>query len=109
MNLVQGLLPCDLYLKFTTTGEDTRFREFYISAINGGELLASRSGRLNPEERNSGNHLSPGSRKETKVWHHIAFFLYHHVVSRGSSVSIVSEYRLDDRSSIPGRGKGLFF
>jgi hypothetical protein len=24
------------------------------------------------------------------------------------SVSIVSEYRLDDRGSIPGRGKGLF-
>jgi hypothetical protein len=28
--------------------------------------------------------------------------------SRGSSVSIVSDYGLDDRDSIPGRGKGFF-
>jgi hypothetical protein len=28
--------------------------------------------------------------------------------SWGSSVSIVSDYRLDDRGSIPGRGKGFF-
>jgi hypothetical protein len=28
--------------------------------------------------------------------------------SRGSSVSILSDYRLDDRDSIPDRGKGFF-
>jgi hypothetical protein len=28
--------------------------------------------------------------------------------SWGSSVSIVSDYRLDDRGSMPGRGKGFF-
>jgi hypothetical protein len=28
--------------------------------------------------------------------------------SLGSSVSVASDYRLDDRSSIPARGKGLF-
>jgi hypothetical protein len=31
------------------------------------------------------------------------------VGSRGSSVSIVSDYGLDDRGSIPGRGRGFFF
>jgi hypothetical protein len=29
--------------------------------------------------------------------------------SRGSSVSIVSDYGLDDRDSIPDRGRGFFF
>jgi hypothetical protein len=29
--------------------------------------------------------------------------------SRGSSVSIVSDCGLDDRGSIPNRGRGLFF
>jgi hypothetical protein len=29
--------------------------------------------------------------------------------SRGSSVSIVSNYGLDDRGSIPDRGRGFFF
>jgi hypothetical protein len=29
--------------------------------------------------------------------------------SRGSSVSIVSDYGLDDRGSIPDRGSGFFF
>jgi hypothetical protein len=29
--------------------------------------------------------------------------------SWGSSASIVSDNRLDDRGSIPGRGKGFFF
>jgi hypothetical protein len=29
-------------------------------------------------------------------------------VSRGSSVTLVSDYRLNDRSSITGRGKGYF-
>jgi hypothetical protein len=29
--------------------------------------------------------------------------------SRGSSVSIVTDYGLDDRSSIPDRGRGFFF
>jgi hypothetical protein len=28
--------------------------------------------------------------------------------SRGSSVSVVSDYGLDDRGSIPGRRKGFF-
>jgi hypothetical protein len=28
--------------------------------------------------------------------------------SWGSSVSIVSDYRLDDQGSIPGKGKGFF-
>jgi hypothetical protein len=28
--------------------------------------------------------------------------------SRGSSVNIVSDYGLDDRGSIPGRGRGFF-
>jgi hypothetical protein len=34
-----------------------------------------------------------------------------HVIyeSWGSSVSIVSDYGLEDQGSIPGRGKGLFF
>jgi hypothetical protein len=31
------------------------------------------------------------------------------IKSRGSSVSIVSDYGLDDWGSIPGRGKGYFF
>jgi hypothetical protein len=35
--------------------------------------------------------------------------LLSHVGSRGSSGSIVSDYGLDDRGSIPGRGKGFFF
>jgi hypothetical protein len=30
-------------------------------------------------------------------------------MSRGSSVSIVSDYGLDDRGSIPDRGRGFFF
>jgi hypothetical protein len=29
--------------------------------------------------------------------------------NRGSSVSIVSDYRLDDRGSIPDIGRGFFF
>jgi hypothetical protein len=29
--------------------------------------------------------------------------------SRGSSVSIVSDYELDDRGSIPDEGRGFFF
>jgi hypothetical protein len=29
--------------------------------------------------------------------------------SRGSSVSIVTDYGLDDRGSIPDRGRGFFF
>jgi hypothetical protein len=29
--------------------------------------------------------------------------------SRGSSFSIVPNYGLDDRDSVPGRGRGLFF
>lgn len=29
--------------------------------------------------------------------------------SQGSPVSIMSDYRLDDWGSIPGRGKGFFF
>jgi hypothetical protein len=31
-----------------------------------------------------------------------------HHISWGSSVSIVFDYRLDNRGSIPGRGKGIF-
>jgi hypothetical protein len=34
------------------------------------------------------------------------YFLF--LRSRGSSVSIMSDYGLDDRGSIPGRGKGYF-
>jgi hypothetical protein len=30
------------------------------------------------------------------------------IIVIGVSVSIVSDYRLDDRDSIPGRGKGFF-
>jgi hypothetical protein len=30
-------------------------------------------------------------------------------MSRGSSVSIVTDYELDDRGSIPDRGRGFFF
>jgi hypothetical protein len=33
---------------------------------------------------------------------------YPSILSQVSSVSIVSDYRLDDRGSIPGRGKGFF-
>jgi hypothetical protein len=34
---------------------------------------------------------------------------YSLIEGRGSSVSIVSDYGLDDRGSIPGRGRGFFF
>jgi hypothetical protein len=30
-------------------------------------------------------------------------------ISRGSSVSTVTDYGLDDRDSIPDRGRGFFF
>jgi hypothetical protein len=54
------------------------------------------------------------------VWHKLQLFIeetWSHISgpyikwrrSRGSSVSIVSDYGLDDRSSIPERGKGIFF
>jgi hypothetical protein len=33
----------------------------------------------------------------------------HDKVSRGSSVSIVTDYGLNDRGSIPDRGRGFFF
>jgi hypothetical protein len=33
----------------------------------------------------------------------------HSIWSRGSSVSIVSDYGLDNQASIPGRGRGFFF
>jgi hypothetical protein len=48
------------------------------------------------------------ARERTK---HLYAFLYLALIlnrSRGSSVSIVSDYRLYDRDSIPGRGKGFF-
>jgi hypothetical protein len=35
--------------------------------------------------------------------------LKHAIMSRGSSVGIVSDYGLDDRGSIPDRGRGFFF
>jgi hypothetical protein len=39
-----------------------------------------------------------------------AFVVLHFCLgSRGSSGSIVSDYGLDDRGSIPGRGRGFFF
>jgi hypothetical protein len=37
------------------------------------------------------------------------FFLLQVQGSQGSSVSIVSDYGLDDRGSIPDRGRGFFF
>jgi hypothetical protein len=36
-------------------------------------------------------------------------FVLFSFVSRGSSVSIVTDYGLDDRVSIPNRGLGFFF
>jgi hypothetical protein len=42
--------------------------------------------------------------------HNIIWFLHLQFIikSRGSSVSIVSDYGLDDQSSIPDRGRGFF-
>jgi hypothetical protein len=53
-------------------------------------------------------------RKVTDDWKKIhseelhIFTLHHLRVSRGSSVSIVSDYGLDYRGSIPDRGRGFF-
>jgi hypothetical protein len=38
----------------------------------------------------------------------ILLLLLHLIGAGGSSVSTVSDYRVDDRDSIPGRGKGFF-
>jgi hypothetical protein len=35
--------------------------------------------------------------------------IYNFIKSRGSLVSIASDYGLDDRGSIPDRGRGFFF
>jgi hypothetical protein len=45
------------------------------------------------------------------VTEHVGYFifaLYFLIRSWGSSVSIVSDYGLDDRGSIPDRGRGFF-
>jgi hypothetical protein len=39
----------------------------------------------------------------------VLFLFYFIYRSRGSSGSIVSDYGLDDRGSIPDRGRGFFF
>jgi hypothetical protein len=39
----------------------------------------------------------------------MCMILYLLIGSRGSSVSTVSDYELDDRGSIPDRGRGFFF
>jgi hypothetical protein len=46
---------------------------------------------------------------KAEVVGYISFFLgYQETSLRHSSVSMVSDYRLDDRGLIPGRGKGSF-
>jgi hypothetical protein len=39
---------------------------------------------------------------------HYYYYYYYHCCSRSSSVSIVSDYGLDDWGSIPDRGRGFF-
>jgi hypothetical protein len=47
----------------------------------------------------------------TLTWSQITYFIYCTVLSRsrGTSVSIVSDYGLDDWGLIPDRGRGFFF
>jgi hypothetical protein len=75
----------------------------YRTTVPGGK---ARSGR----DADHPSHLVTRSRMG---WSYISFSLYFcmpvsgkvYFRSWGSSVSIVSDYRLDDRGSIPGRGK----
>jgi hypothetical protein len=54
-------------------------------------------------------HMSPKSSLSFRFsgWNFVS--IYHLLRSRGSSVSIVTDYGLNDRSSIPDRGRGFFF
>jgi hypothetical protein len=70
--------------------------------------LISKGMQLQRIQRDAGRHMVTNSRynlssKSKLVQHFVTYYFL-----RGSSVSIVSDYRLGDRGSVPGRGKGFF-
>jgi hypothetical protein len=56
-----------------------------------------------------GEEVTDGWRKLHDLDIHNLHSLSDIFLSRGSSVSIVTDYGLDDRGSIPDRGRGFFF
>jgi hypothetical protein len=62
-----------------------------------------------PRDNGSGWLLADGTQRATRACALCTFIVQHKAVSRGSSVSIVTDYGLDDRGSIPDRGRGFFF
>jgi hypothetical protein len=72
-----------------------------------------RTPRSNPEESHLHTHRRENLKSQmiyTRIYYYYYYYYYLMtlLVARDSSVSVMSDYRLDDRGSIPGKRKAFF-